>query len=289
MWKFSANSQSWSSVQTSEKLKPWGGYAVFSAMSASVTISVDEVVADVGKIPQQESVVEDEFQLMSELVVGDAVLVVENRSSAQTGFDRFDEPLLPQIPDAKVASPYFIVDQFALTKDAQPILNNEQDFADSYRNLVIPAGNKSLHWAGDAIHENFVLALVNEDTYRIIEPGDSITFSDRSKERRFKTFIGTREQIEKHVLPESPYLFDNYPNPFNPTTVLRFAITKAAHVRLDVFDVLGRKVSTLVNQPMQAGYHTSRFNGINLASGLYLYRLSIDNDVIAVKKMTLVK
>jgi hypothetical protein len=81
------------------------------------------------------------------------------------------------------------------------------------------------------------------------------------------------------VLPESdiPRFFSltqNYPNPFNPTTRIQFSLPKATTVHLEVFDLLGRSVATLVEGFKPAGTHSVQFDGSRLASGIYLYRLS---------------
>lgn len=87
-------------------------------------------------------------------------------------------------------------------------------------------------------------------------------------------------------------LSQNYPNPFNPTTKINFALPKAGHVKLVVYDLLGAEVTTLVNEFKQAGYYSVTFTGTNLASGVYFYRVSASGgsgDFTQVKKMVLVK
>lgn len=290
MWKFSAVSQNWTTVQTTEKLKPWGGYLVYSSSNATVTLSLDTVTPTSmnSDVPLKQAL-PDEFQLLSDIIIDNEWLRLVNRSSAISEFDEFDEPLLPSAPDIKTLPAYIKGDGVALTTDAQPLAFTDEDFVNSYREIVIPKGHRKISWSGNMFNDTHVLALVSNDMYKVLEPGDSLKWLDASKERVFKAYIGTRELVEKHVLPEQPFLFDNFPNPFNPTTVLRFAVTKPAHVRLEVFDILGRKISTLVNSAFDAGYHTTNFNGMQLASGVYLYRLTIDNQVVDVKKMTLLK
>jgi hypothetical protein len=70
-------------------------------------------------------------------------------------------------------------------------------------------------------------------------------------------------------------LLQNYPNPFNPVTTIRFAIPAGARdvVSLQVFDVLGREVATLVNRTMEPGEHRTEFDATELPSGVYLYRV----------------
>ena len=74
-------------------------------------------------------------------------------------------------------------------------------------------------------------------------------------------------------LPESYSLSQNYPNPFNPSTTIQYALPSRSHVTLTVFNTLGQIVRELVNGEMEAGYHEVEFDGSNLASGVYLYRL----------------
>lgn len=74
-------------------------------------------------------------------------------------------------------------------------------------------------------------------------------------------------------LPAEFELNQNYPNPFNPTTVLPYALPEDSHVRITIYDMIGREVTTLVNTDMTAGYHTANFDAKNLASGMYIYRI----------------
>ncbi|RFM23264.1 MAG: T9SS C-terminal target domain-containing protein [Candidatus Thermochlorobacter aerophilum] len=80
-------------------------------------------------------------------------------------------------------------------------------------------------------------------------------------------------------------LEQNYPNPFNPSTTIRFTIPNTENVQLDVFDMLGRKVATLVNQRLAAGTYTVQFNASQLSSGMYFYRISAGNFKQAMKMM----
>ena len=78
---------------------------------------------------------------------------------------------------------------------------------------------------------------------------------------------------EESIMPKEFALHQNYPNPFNPSTQIAFDLPESADVRLTVFDVLGRQVANLINQPMKAGSHTVNFDAQRLASGVYIYRL----------------
>ncbi|MFV1882865.1 MAG: T9SS type A sorting domain-containing protein [Balneola sp.] len=90
-------------------------------------------------------------------------------------------------------------------------------------------------------------------------------------------------------LPQTVELEQNYPNPFNPSSVIQFGVPELSKVRLEVFDILGRKVATLLNDEVtQAGRYNIQFHAGNLASGMYVYRLQVGNSVLT-KKMTLIK
>lgn len=95
------------------------------------------------------------------------------------------------------------------------------------------------------------------------------------------------EQLQPE-LPSQLALDQNYPNPFNPTTTIQYALPEAGNVRLDVFNVLGQRVATLINGEQTAGFHNLQFDGSRLSSGVYLYRLQSGNQVIT-RKMLLVK
>jgi hypothetical protein len=84
------------------------------------------------------------------------------------------------------------------------------------------------------------------------------------------------EEIEKPSSPTVPathVLSQNYPNPFNPTTTINYELASDSHVRLKVYDVLGREILTLVNSDETAGPHQVLLNASELSSGVYFYRL----------------
>lgn len=95
-------------------------------------------------------------------------------------------------------------------------------------------------------------------------------------------------QQTSSVVPDKFELSQNYPNPFNPSTLINFAIAKQTFAQLNVYDITGRLVSTLVNQEMQPGNYQFTWNGTNLSSGAYFYRLQT-NEFTETKRMLLVK
>ena len=89
-------------------------------------------------------------------------------------------------------------------------------------------------------------------------------------------------------VPDAFALSPNYPNPFNPRTVIKYALPQPVGVKLVVYDLLGREVMVLLDEPMEAGYHEYTFDASRLASGVYFYRLEA-GDFAQVHKMILAK
>ena len=90
---------------------------------------------------------------------------------------------------------------------------------------------------------------------------------------RTDSVVVTVSDQPKALRPESFSLAQNYPNPFNPSTQIQFALPKASHVKLEIYNALGERIATLLNETRQAGYYSEQFDAIGLASGIYFYRL----------------
>ena len=98
----------------------------------------------------------------------------------------------------------------------------------------------------------------------------------------------TEVQQVSNEIPDRFSLLQNFPNPFNPATKINFGVAKSSFVNITVYDIAGREIKTLINETKQAGYYTAEFDGTNLASGIYIYRIKTDS-FIATKKMVLLK
>jgi hypothetical protein len=112
--------------------------------------------------------------------------------------------------------------------------------------------------------------------------------SIRGTEPEAVTTVQVPTSIERTDLPAEFSLSQNYPNPFNPSTVIRFGLPEAADVRLEVYDLAGRRVAVLTDGSRAAGWHTVSFNGSGLSSGVYVYRLRA-GDFVQSRKLVLVK
>lgn len=95
-------------------------------------------------------------------------------------------------------------------------------------------------------------------------------------------------KIDNQFLPDEFVVYQNFPNPFNPSTKIKFFLPKSEMVKIEVCNTIGQKTETLLNKPMPAGYHEIEFNGQNLSSGIYHYRIQA-GEWQDVKKMILLK
>lgn len=109
--------------------------------------------------------------------------------------------------------------------------------------------------------------------------------------------LPTSSEIITDELPVHYSLGQNYPNPFNPTTQIRFGLPSSSEVRLEVFDLIGRRVALLLHDEIKsAGYHHVPFDASALSSGVYIYRIQArstgtnsGSSFVETRKMTLIK
>ena len=90
--------------------------------------------------------------------------------------------------------------------------------------------------------------------------------------------ITSPSRPDQSITPENYVLYQNYPNPFNSYTTIRYELPEPAHVTLTIYDVLGREITKLVNEQKAAGEYSVKFNAEGLSSGIYLYRITFDNE-----------
>ena len=93
---------------------------------------------------------------------------------------------------------------------------------------------------------------------------------------------------EEPFVPTSTQLFQNYPNPFNAGTVIVFDVDRSTHVRINVYDLLGREVAVLTDAQRVPGRYSVELTGTGMASGVYFYVLRTDNKLVA-KKLILAR
>lgn len=124
----------------------------------------------------------------------------------------------------------------------------------------------------------------------ILDLYNSIPETDEGNNSNYcsTSLIDITTGVDNAVLPDQFRLFQNYPNPFNPNTIIKYSIAEESDVTLKVFDMLGREVSTLVNERKQTGNYQVPLNAEGFPSGTYLYKINA-GDFIQTKRMILIK
>ena len=152
---------------------------------------------------------------------------------------------------------------FNLTNQAQTFTLQGTTFVGNYRDVF---AKDSIYFSGNT---NVTLPAWG---YKIYEYGSGLT------------------DVAKDKTPPTNFaLSQNYPNPFNPTTTIGYQISAFGKVQLNVYDVLGREVATLVNENKSPGNYEAKFDGTSLSSGIYFYRLTVSDKFAQTKKMILMK
>ena len=219
------------------------------------------------------------FDQYNEITVGEPLSIYIREALGEDADDAFtmiDAPGLTDVPDLMTGLMTYYVEVAGKTKDTpneywdpatedmdrRPINYYVDDFDASY-------STSSAAYTG-----------ASSD----LPVGDLNWFPAKKDE-----WLSTSSEELGAELPKQISLKQNYPNPFNPTTNIRFELAKATSVQIEVFDILGQKVATLVNGNYhQAGTHNVTFNATNLSSGVYFYSLKANN-VTQIKRMTLIK
>ena len=132
----------------------------------------------------------------------------------------------------------------------------------------------------------FTLTAPSAGTYTV-----NAGFKNPSRQYGTTSVVVNVTGVEENLVgfnPNTFKLYANYPNPFNPTTKIRYAISQTAFTTLKVYSVTGKEVATLINEEKTPGVYEVNFDGKNLASGIYFYKLQAGN-FTDVKEMVLLK
>ncbi|MBN2279638.1 MAG: T9SS type A sorting domain-containing protein [Candidatus Marinimicrobia bacterium] len=159
----------------------------------------------------------------------------------------------------------------------------------NFQSNIVDKGVK-ISWLYDGreitINENQALAELkfiiksSANTTTVTFSGNSLT-ADKNENVYHINYasgkLNLNKQLKEVIIPEKTELFANYPNPFNPSTMIRFGLAEDAKVHLAIYDVRGRLVETLVNENKNAGYYTIHWDASKMASGVYIYKLQTNN------------
>ncbi len=154
----------------------------------------------------------------------------------------------------------------------------------------VQVGSATLESSGDSVYTEFDfsdLAFVQGTNEVVINATSGGVWIDGLDLFLVGEFMQVSNEEETSLASQFE-LSQNYPNPFNPSTNINFALPVASDVQLTIFNLLGQKVATLVDEPRMAGNYTVRFDASHLASGIYFYTLKA-GEINLQRKMTLIK
>ena len=284
---------------TAASFDPYMGYYFYNQQNLSslkIPYNPDGVI---GKLLRKTaSLINDNGNnsLKLSLVVNNkenSFVVISLDSTSSDGFDKQDILIPPA--DFEDAGINLINNNLSigckyLLKETRPQNKEGQAF-----NLnIIDKRKKQIDLIADGadnfkVSEVYLLDYNNHKMYNLKQK-NLIKLSPVEKSN-YQILIGSSDFInskEKEILPTEFKLYQNYPNPFNPTTTIEYSIPKTSYVTLKIYDILGKLVTTLVNESKEAGYYKVELNGSNFSSGIYFYRIEAGK-FIDTKKLLLLK
>ncbi len=183
----------------------------------------------------------------------------------------------------------FLRSEFTVARGADPsvqmsgvddYLHQAADSANWPRGIRFDPDNDGVCYASLGVHEHWN-NVIDKKYSRNLGTGNGIELIDIEQST-------PSHVVEREGVPVVFQLSQNYPNPFNPSTKIQFSIANRKRTIVKVFDVLGRAVATLVDEVKEPGTYSVHFDGTNLASGVYIYRLQA-GDFVTTKQLLLLK
>ncbi len=156
--------------------------------------------------------------------------------------------------------------------------------------VEVQDGTHEYHNFWDPLFSERPLKISDGDTFEELRGILYYSFSNyKLVPRKNDDFIGFVTGVEEiNSVPVSFSISQNYPNPFNPSTTIEYALQEASYVKIDVFNILGQKISSLVNAHVESGIHKVNFIANQFPSGVYFYKIEA-GEFVSVKKMILLK
>lgn len=295
------NSTNWYTLLniTSDPLEPWKGYAIYYANAGTGTIYLDTKL-DVSESPANPG----DWETTLHLIVGSkevgTVKLGQNEFSL-AGPDPLDARPMPFLVGEPTLALSGTDDDWLICdmRNSDGTLSvwrlktevdNRQSLELTWTETVLPYPAMSL-MLKDAITGD-VVDMTKENRYRV-------TGAQQMPAGRLVVYYGRSEEVadaldnDISTLPVSYRIYQNYPNPFNPSTTIAFDLANAGHVRVEIFNVLGQQVRSIVNNQMPAGSYRVDWDGRNgsggsVATGIYFARL-VAGDYNGTTKMLLLK
>jgi hypothetical protein len=167
---------------------------------------------------------------------------------------------------------------------------NDIDSPDTSLTWQFDVSNDSVNWQFDSLTTELTLTAPGfigvVTLYCTVTDDSSASVTDSFYVEVMADPTGIDDFVTQ--IPDKYFLNQNYPNPFNPVTKIKYGLPKSGKVKIEIYNIIGQKVAKLLNEFKPAGYHEISFDGSNLPSGVYFYRIQTKG-FNSVKKMILIK
>lgn len=285
------------------ELKPWDGYWVYNAAATDQLLTINPSGA-LGAGKYVPPLFADDWNLQIKVKNGsfeDQLNYVGVALDAAIGEDRFDLPELPTIGDFVSVAFDHRVEGKTIPYSIDYLPSGESGYTWDMSVTTNLSGVNSLSWIPKMIPSGCVIRMMNVSHHEMVE-GNEYCFRSEVVDQpvRFKIWIGSEAYVSEAImkledeLPNTMALHANFPNPFNPSTIIKFDVARSGPVKLKVYNILGQEIITLVD-----GYHETGKDysvawngkdamGRSVASGVYIYRL-VAGRITKTRKMLLLK
>ena len=206
--------------------------------------------------------------------------------STDGGMNWVNQPLAPGIPNLTRSVTHFMV----INADTLYGVNGTKNYPNgAHGGIVFKTTNGGIDWGYQNIDTSYNMGFLT-----CIDFIDANTGFTLQGYRGVYTTNGGGNIIytgirKDEIILNDYKLFQNYPNPFNSISKIKYQILKTSDVQIKVFDIQGREISILVNRKQTPGNYECNFDASNMTSGIYFYQLTADGEMIAKKKMIMIK
>ncbi|MFQ5640776.1 MAG: FG-GAP-like repeat-containing protein [bacterium] len=295
-------------------VQPFEGYAIFNNSTSTDTLFVDPDLSASARVSRKEalravtktvSAIHILAQSQQARDIDNIAGITANAAIAWDGQDRPEPPVIGEYvsvyfphPEWDALSENYCTDFRPQSSDGEvwefEVKTNIRDVV----HLTFQPSN-SLEPSEGLMPEMWLLDEALNVSQNLQERNSYFVAGSENYPKRLKLVVGKPNFVQEQLaavqsIPSTFELSQNFPNPFNPTTTIRYGLPAPGRVTLKIYNVLGEEVLTLVDDvPRQAGYHAAVWDGRNekgqrVASGLYFYQLRMD-EILLTKKMALVR
>lgn len=286
-------------------MEPFEGYFIKNRASMPKTIRINSTQVSNAKEELENNELFSGEWMMRIIAKSPSAIDDENYlgmlRNASDSLDDYDYSKPPAAPEAYI-SLAFLLGKDKLTTDFRAVSSEggywDFSVAASESNIPISLQTELL----GTVPASFKKYLVDFSAERVTDISElqeySLNLKKNEYSRKLRLIVGTEKFVEKNtagipIIPIAYSLEQNFPNPFNPVTTIRYSLSHSSFTHLEIFNILGQKIKILIKQPQQIGVYSIEWDGTNdsgvpVSSGMYYYRL-VTEEFSAVKKMILIK